>query len=346
MNRVAILRDESFKKHVNSPGHPESPDRLSAIDYALTNHNQKKLFDFLKVRGATRDELLWVHSEAHVDFIAESANRDHTDFDYETAGNQYSYEAAIRAAGAVICAIDAAVSQPERPAYALVRPPGHHAERDRVMGFCLFNNVAVGAEYCIRKLGMRRVFIFDWDVHHGNGTMHSFYDSNKVLYSSVHQFPHYPGTGTAFEIGSGDGRGYTINLPLPPGSGDSDFKFVIEQILVPVIDEYNPEIILISAGFDAHRSDPLSMMRLSSAMFAEMASLLRNAASRVCEGRLVLTLEGGYSLEGIADANAHMLSALCGDWRPEETEAVVPDSTAVRLVERLKPSLGEYWRCF
>ena len=302
----------------------------------LADHPLKTQFDDLAVREATTEELGWVHSRDHIARIAASAERDHTDFDYETAGNRFSFSAAKSAAGAVIGGVDAVVAHPTRPAYALVRPPGHHAERSLPMGFCLFNNAAVAAEYAIRRHAFRRVFIYDWDVHHGNGTMHSFYDRTQVFYASVHQFPHYPGTGTAAEIGAGDGAGYTINLPMPPGGGDPEYRCVMAEIVLPAIRRYKPDIIIVSAGFDAHERDPLSAMNLSTEMYGDMTWMLRQAADEVCEGRLVFALEGGYDLTALADANSSVFHALCGDWESRSPNGFRVDPQVMRLVSRLK----------
>jgi acetoin utilization deacetylase AcuC-like enzyme len=344
MNRVTILRDPAFKKHLSSAGNPETPERLRGLDTMLEGHELRHQFDFVPVRAASEAELAWVHSQSHITSVADSQNRDRTHFDYDTSGCRDTYEAAAKAAGAAIAAVDAVNAHPNNPAYAMVRPPGHHAEHERAMGFCFFNNAAVAAEYALRVIGMSKVFIFDWDVHHGNGTMHSFYDQNRVLYSSIHQFPHYPGTGTAAELGDGDGAGYTVNLPLPPGADNVDYRYLFDHILLPMIREYSPDLIIISAGFDAHEADPLSAMQLTSAMYGDMAVLLREAALQECEGRLILVLEGGYDISALSNANSDTLKALCGDWQPGESERPGSHSPAVRLVERLYSKLSEYWQ--
>ena len=339
MNRVALLRDEIFKKHVNSHGHPESPARLEAIESMLLDHPLRAQFDELPVREATKEEIGWIHSETHIERIAASAETEHTDFDYETSGNRFSFAAAKAAAGAAVGAVDALMANPTRPAYALVRPPGHHAERSAPMGFCLFNNVAIAAEYGIRKHGLTKILIYDWDVHHGNGTMHTFYDRSDVLYASAHQFPHYPGTGTVAEIGDGDGEGYTINLPLPGGCGDPEYRCVMAEILLPAVHRYKPDLIIISAGYDAHERDPLSAMGLSNEMFGDMTAMLKDAADEVCDGRLILVLEGGYDLTAIAEANSAVLQALCGAWDLRSPNGYRVDPQVMRLVSRLKELL-------
>ena len=204
------------------------------------------------------------------------------------------------------------------------------------MGFCLFNNSAIAAEYGIRRHGLSRVFIYDWDVHHGNGTMHSFYDRSDVLYASAHQFPHYPGTGTVAEIGEGEGEGYTINLPLPGGCGDPEYRCAMAEILLPAVHRFKPDLIIISAGFDAHERDPLSAMCLSSEIFGDMTSMLKQAADETCDGRLILALEGGYDLTAIAEANSAVLHALCGDWELRSPNGYRVDPQVMRLFSRLK----------
>lgn len=338
-NRVAILRDEIFRKHVNSPGHPESPARLEAIDRAVLLHEDKALFDSVGARRATEKEIGRVHSQALIDRVAESENHEHTDFDYETAGNRFSFAAAATAAGAAIGAVDEVMADPSRPAYAVVRPPGHHAERSQVMGFCLFNNVAIAAEYARHKLGLEKIFIYDWDVHHGNGTMHSFYDRNDVLYASAHQFPHYPGTGSVVEIGEGDGAGYTLNVPVPPGCGDPDYRYAMAEIILPAIRHYKPDLILVSAGYDAHTDDPLSAINLTSEMYGDMTYMLRQAAEEVCSGRLAMVLEGGYGIESLEDSNRCVLHALCGTWESRSPNGFAVDPGVSRVVSRLKELL-------
>ncbi len=346
MNDLAIFRDPIFKKHVIAPMHPESPARLAALDRVIESHELKDRIIDLPVRPAEIEELAWVHSQSHIELIAESAKREHTDFDWETAASAYSFDAARKAAGAVMLAVDSVIADPDRPAYAVVRPPGHHAEKSRPMGFCLFNNVAIGAEYALKTRGLHRILIFDWDVHHGNGTMHSFYERPDVLYVSIHQFPHYPGTGAVTETGAADGEGYTINVPLPPGSTDVEYRYVIGEILIPAMREYRPELIMISAGFDAHFRDPLASMYLSSTMYADMALLLRREAADLCDGKLVLALEGGYDLQALEESNALLIGALCGaaDLSSPSPEPV--DQSAERIVEKLKELLSPHWKCF
>jgi acetoin utilization deacetylase AcuC-like enzyme len=290
MNHVGLARDPIFLLHSNGPGHPESADRLRAIDMMLEGSSIRDQLLTLPARDATREELSWVHDEAYVRRVAQTRGVPYTAFDPDTSANAHSFESAVRAAGGVISSVEAVVHGGLTAAFAMVRPPGHHAESGRAMGFCLFNNVAVGAEYALRRMGLERVLVVDWDVHHGNGTMHSFYGTDRVLFFSVHQYPHYPGTGRIDEIGAGPGKGFTVNVPLPAGQGDEEYAAVFQRILLPIAMEYRPHIILVSAGFDIARGDPLADMQVTPAGFARMTELLLDVSAECCPGRLVFTL--------------------------------------------------------
>ena len=341
MGSVAIYRDPLFKQHMADPYHPESPSRLVGIDEMIEAYENRDQLIEMTGRDATHEELGWVHTETLIRTVEESSSREWTAFDYETGANSHSYAAAARAAGSAIHAIDTVVAGEVTKCSVFSRPPGHHAERNRVMGFCLFNNIAVAAEYALRKHGMDRVFIFDWDVHHGNGTMHSFYDTDRILYASTHQSPHYPGTGMITETGEGSGIGHTVNIPFPAGTGDNEYWAVLEQILVPIILQYKPDLMLISAGYDAHQADPLAGMLLTSAMYGDMTALLARVADEVCGGRLVLILEGGYQIDALAESNSRVLSALCGNWTQRNFDGA--SYHAVDIIQRLGRELGGTW---
>lgn len=343
---VAVYRDEIFLKHEIGPGHPESPDRLRAIHRMLSGYAMRERLSFPTARDASVEEIGRVHTEAYIDRVAESREREYVRFDLDTAANRFSYAAARRAAGAVLSAVEAVVRGDFEFAFALVRPPGHHAERDRAMGFCLFNSVAIAAEHARASLGLPRIAIFDWDVHHGNGTQHAFYDRADVLYASIHQWPHYPGTGSVDEIGSQAGRGYTINMPLGAGSGDADYLYLMERVLRPVLVQFEPDLIIVSAGFDTHAADPLSGMRMSTAGYRVMTSLLRGVAREIGGVPLVLALEGGYDADALAGGVAAVLDVLCGeapDFPAGQREGTPRDSVR-KLRRRIGMLLGEVWR--
>jgi len=259
--------------------------------------------------------------------------------DMDTVVSARSYEAALMAAGGVMSGVDA-VSNDLDNVFALVRPPGHHALRGRGMGFCIFNNVAIATRYARKKFG--RVLIVDWDVHHGNGTSASFYSDRSVMYFSTHQSPHYPGTGRIDEVGAKGAEGFTVNVPLPPGTGDPGYLMVYREILRPVALEFEPDIILVSAGQDAHQSDPLSSMRLSTEGFGAMASIVKEIADLCCEGRMVATLEGGYNLEALSDSIVAVLRAFQGEVVQEGGD----DTRAAQRIEEVKRVQRAYWDCF
>jgi acetoin utilization deacetylase AcuC-like enzyme len=344
MKRVAVIRDPLYLEHSNGPGHPESRERLEAIDRMLASFPEQDRLEELPARDARFEELAWVHTPEYIRRIEATRERSFTMLDPDTGAGPESYAAALRAAGGVLQAVDAVLEGSRSGAFALVRPPGHHAEADRAMGFCLFNNVAVAASYALRRHGLERVLIVDWDVHHGNGTMHSFYDRPEVLYFSIHQYPHYPGTGSVEEIGRGKGAGYTINVPLPGGQGDVDYLAVFRQVLLPVAREYAPELILVSAGFDAHQEDPLADMRLSAVGFACLTAALRGLAAECCPGRLALALEGGYQLKALAAGVAAVLTELL-DGRPnaETGQPGSPDAATGRVIAAVRETLAPYW---
>jgi acetoin utilization deacetylase AcuC-like enzyme len=244
--------------------------------------------------------------------VAETKGKQYDYLDQDTATSERSYEAALLAAGAVIEGVDLLVDGTIDNGFALVRPPGHHAERDRSMGFCLFNNVAVAAFHATNSHGLERVMIIDWDLHHGNGTQFSFYNSDEVLYLSTHQYPYYPGTGGLQEVGIDQGEGYTVNVPLPGGFSDTDYAAIFNDIVIPVGKAYKPELILVSAGFDIYHGDPLGSMSVGPAGFAYMTRALVELAEEICDGRLLVTLEGGYNLKGQRDGALAVLSELLG----------------------------------
>jgi acetoin utilization deacetylase AcuC-like enzyme len=350
MNTVAIVRDPIYLKHSNGPMHPEGPQRLVTIDRMLSEFPLRDHLVDIPPRDATFEELAWIHEESYIRRIEETQERRFTVLDPDTSATSDSYAAALRAAGGTIAAAQSVLSGSYPSAFAFVRPPGHHAEAGRAMGFCLFNNVAVAAMYALRRHGLQRVLIVDWDVHHGNGTMHSFYETDEVLYFSVHQYPHYPGTGRTDEIGRGAGQGYTVNVPLYGGQGDSEYLYVFRQLLVPVARQYAPQLILVSAGFDTHRNDPLAGMRLSSRAYGWMASILQELSDECCPGRLAFTLEGGYEHAALGEGVAAVLSGLIRgrdnnrEDEPENPEPGNVEAQTRQVSEELRRLLRPNWK--
>jgi acetoin utilization deacetylase AcuC-like enzyme len=311
--KIGLVRDKLFLNHSNGDGHPERPERLAAIDDALARVSFADELIDLSARDATRAELSRVHDESYIARIAETDGQRFRMLDADTGAGPDSYRAALRGAGGTIAAVDAVLAGGVRRSFSLPRPPGHHAERNRAMGFCLFNNIAVAAEHARAAHGLERIAIVDWDVHHGNGTQWSFFEDPGVLYISIHEYPLFPGTGLVQDTGRDIGGGYTVNLPLPAGQTDSDYAIAFEQVVIPVLEEFEPELILVSAGFDCHRKDPLARMRLTAEGFRWMTRALIGVAERHSDGRIVHVLEGGYNLEALAEGVTAVLEELVAD---------------------------------
>jgi acetoin utilization deacetylase AcuC-like enzyme len=305
--RFALIEDPRYREHRGPQGHPERPERLQAVADALAP--VRDALRPLPARPAEDAEVLRVHEPALLARVAEAASAAPTQLDADTFVSPRSHEIARLAAGAAIDLAAAVARGEARTGLAAVRPPGHHAENDRAMGFCLFNNVAVAARALQAEHGVDKLLILDWDVHHGNGTQHSFEADPSVLYFSMHQFPFYPGTGSFGEVGVGRGEGATVNVPLPAGVGDAEYLGVVQRVLAPVVQGFRPELILVSAGFDAHRDDPLAEMNVSAAGYQAMTAWLRALADEVCGGRLAFVLEGGYAASGLREGVGGVLAA-------------------------------------
>jgi acetoin utilization deacetylase AcuC-like enzyme len=318
MTRGLYLHHPHSLEH-DTGDHPERAERIRAIERELEGRGWLGLERVL-APAADRETVEAVHAAAYVDRIAELSARGGGMLDMDTIASPRSFDAALHAAGGAVHAVSALIAREAEVAFCGLRPPGHHAEASRAMGFCLFNNVAVAARHALDRLGVTRVMVLDWDVHHGNGTNDIFYESDQVLYVSIHQSPLYPGTGALTENGSGVGEGYTINLPVPPGSGHADWLGLVQHVVVPVAHAYAPDLFLVSAGFDAHRDDPLANCMLTEESYAAMTAALRGP-SRDLDAPLGFVLEGGYDLTALRRSVAATIEAAL-------------DGTATQAVER------------
>lgn len=315
MVSTVLIADPLFKRHLTGVGHPECPARYEAIMQSLSLLKLPTLHP----RDAEKEDILLCHTETYFDIvkhdvlITEQLGIIDGSFSLSTGDAPVcpeSLKVALRASGAVLTAVDAVVSEKYKHAFCIVRPPGHHACSNQGMGFCIFNNIAIGSRYAQKKYGINKVVIVDWDVHHGNGTQEIFENDPSIFYFSTHQWPLYPGTGSADETGKGPGKGTTMNCPIPPG--ENSRRLVIEafqQGLLPAMERFQPDLVMISAGFDAHYSDPLGDFNLTDEDFAELTHIVRQIADTYANGRIISALEGGYNLQGIATAaKAHVIA--------------------------------------
>jgi acetoin utilization deacetylase AcuC-like enzyme len=341
MGKTGVVTDPLYIKHDPGMGHPESPDRLRAIYSLIEKDEILKKCTAVKPRPATQEEICRIHSSEYYQRIAECDGRS-VMLDPDTATSPDSFKAAELAAGGGLELTERVLEGEADCGYALVRPPGHHAERGRAMGFCLFNNVAIAAAHALEKLGCRKVLIVDWDLHHGNGTMHSFYDRKDVLYFSTHQYPYYPGTGALQDVGSGEGEGYTVNVPLSWGMGDVEFRAIFRQILAPVASQYAPDLILVSTGFDTYHADPLGGMKMTAQGYGTLTAELLEVAGGSAQGRLILMLEGGYNLEGLSQGVGFCLKAMLGEWSPET--AGDDAGEAKKIIDAVKKVQSRFWK--
>lgn len=311
--KTAVVRDEIYLQHLTGDYHPESHHRLEVVYEMLGDEDMEGRYGILSPRPATQEELELNHSLNYINQVASTAGRSFTSLDPDTTTSPRSWDAARMAVGGMLMAIDKVMEGEFNNAFALIRPPGHHAERSKGMGFCLFNNIAIGAHYARQKYHLDRILIADWDLHHGNGTQSAFYEDSHVLFFSTHQYPYYPGSGSVDENGSGKGKGFTINVPLPGGQGDQDFAAIYQEVLRPIAVEFKPQLILVSAGYDIYFQDPLGAMNVTPEGFAALTSLIMDMAQSSCQGKVVITLEGGYHLNGLRDSVRATLKELMGE---------------------------------
>jgi acetoin utilization deacetylase AcuC-like enzyme len=350
MNRTGIVKDRKYLEHVMDPGHPESPERLREIYQMLEEEEMRgRSLGKVKPRPATREEIEMVHAPAYIDLVASTAGKSSVRLDMDTSTCAKSYETALLAAGGLLELIKVVMQGKFNNGFALVRPPGHHAEKDRAMGFCLFNNIAIGARYALQNFSLQRILIVDWDVHHGNGTQNSFYEDPQVLYFSAHRYGFfYPGTGAATEVGKGKGEGFTVNVPLSTAASDTDYGNVFEKLLKPIALEYQPQLILVSAGFDTHYNDPLGGMDVSEKGYARMTQILMEIAGATAQGKLVLTLEGGYNVTSQRRSVKAVLEELSQASPLEKNDLLEKEKADYPRVEKFLLQLKEiqkrYWK--
>jgi acetoin utilization deacetylase AcuC-like enzyme len=308
---LVVAYSDLFIHHLENIFHLENAKRVQAVQSVLHHPTLAGKWLLIEPRLAAVDELAWVHTAEHIQRIAQTAGTPLSTLDLDTQTSERSYEVARAAVGAVLNLLDAIWAGTAKRGFACIRPPGHHAEPDKAMGFCLFNNTALGARYLQNRYAVKKVMIVDIDAHHGNGTQRTFYDTDEVLYVSLHRFPGFPGSGNFGEVGRGKGEGFTVNVPLGNGHVDRDFVEIIHFLVSPLARHYQPGIILVSCGFDLYLHDRLGGMRATPDAYALMTASLLDIAEQVCDGRILFIMEGGYSIKGIQECSFALLQELC-----------------------------------
>ncbi len=337
----AVVIDREFMKHEPGEYHPERPERIMAL-FDVAKELEPPRFKILPPRAAKREEIEGCHSSEYIELLQATSTTNRYALDGDTITCRDSFGTALLAAGGFLNMLDAVAAGEFRNGFALVRPPGHHALRDQAMGFCLFNTVAIGADHLKRRHGTKRILIMDWDVHHGNGTQEAFYSDRSVLYLSTHQYPFYPGSGAIEEAGADDGEGYTVNIPLPAGCGNEEYLRVFREIVVPIGEKFEPEWILVSAGFDPHRRDPLGGMDLTEEGFRVMASMLLGLAEEYAGGKIAFLLEGGYDLMALKNSAFSVFQEMAGS--KESANPSARGGEAVHpLVRKVLKFQERYW---
>ncbi len=340
--KTGILFDRRFALHEMGSGHIESPARILCLEKVVKDSLDSRAVP-VEPRPAAEEEIALIHLPSYISYLKEtSAQQDYVVFDPDTVACPRTFETACLAAGAGLTAAELILSGKINNAFALVRPPGHHAEKDRPMGFCFFNNIAITAEYLRRNRNFHKIMIIDWDLHHGNGTQKAFYFTPEVLFISLHQSPLFPGTGAMSEVGEKEGAGFNLNIPLKPGKKDEDYLYIFQKIILPLADLYQPEFILVSAGFDVLLGDPLGKMELTVEGCGYLTRLTLKIAEKWAENRLILFLEGGYNLALLQSVVSEVINRLKGNLKAD-MGAVYCSEALNRELSPLFPILKKYW---
>ena len=341
MKPTAVVVDREYLKHVPGAGHPERPERIQVLLDLAANLDPKR-YTLLPPRSASREDIARVHGPDHVRLVESTSKVNGFALDGDTITCRDSFAVALLAAGGFLTALDAIAAGENANAFVMARPPGHHALPDRAMGFCLFNTIAIGAEYLKQRYHAKRIMIVDWDVHHGNGTQDIFYQDPSVMFLSTHQYPFYPGTGSVNEVGAGAGEGYTVNVPLPAGCADRQYLQVFQDVVMSAVERFKPEWMLVSAGFDPHQRDPLAGMGVTEEGFAMMARTLLSQAEQFAEGRIAFLLEGGYDLTALHNSIAAVLGEMQSRERSTPGSLSLADSRIEPILRRVLQTHEKY----
>ncbi|HDP70404.1 MAG TPA: histone deacetylase [Actinobacteria bacterium] len=345
-NKTALIYDSIYLKHITGFGHPEKPERLTITLSMLEEAGILPKLVRIKPRKASSNDLSTVHPISYIEKVKNLSANGGGFLDSDTVVSKDSYEAALFAAGAVVTAVDGLLKKEIDNAFCLVRPPGHHATASRGMGFCIFNNLAAGARHA-QSRGLSRILILDWDVHHGNGIQDIFYADSEVLYISLHQYPHYPGSGYLDQVGEGKGKGFTVNFPLKEGAGDELYLKIFDEFITPIISQFEPELIMVAAGYDGHFADPLATLNLTVSGYAKLTKRVVDIAKDICGGKLVVSLEGGYELKALSYAVASTLSEMGNLGLQIEDpygSPTTPGQMDAGIIDKIKKVQKEFWK--
>jgi len=341
MLKTAIVTDRLYLKHFAGRTHPERPERVAAMIEMAQSLDRPNL-ELLSPRPATLEEIALCHDPEYIASVERSASVARFDFDPDTHTCPDTYRTALLASGGVLTAAETVIDGAADNAFAIVRPPGHHARPARAMGFCFFNNVAIAARWLLDRRGLERVMIVDWDLHHGNGTQEIFYESPRVLYASTHQYPHYPGTGSLHEMGAGEGAGFNLNAPMPAEYGDDEYLRFFDEFILPIGRKFKPEFIIVSCGFDCHFRDPLGDMRVTEDGFIAMTRRVKRLAAECCGGRMIAALEGGYDIAALVDSGRAVIEEL-GSEADEPIAKARGGDRVMPIIERAAHGVGKFW---